>query len=229
MSFDQSTIQDVVTGRREADIALSWTSTAAAGTWFQVYLNRVLTWHGTDRACVLPYPAGYCRIDVGTVLPSEASLDLSASLPAPPGGGNRVQVAWQGGAFESPNLAGFYVYMSAVAGGPIVYTAPVATIPAYTGSVTTDGWGMGTFGSGGFGSAAGNYSWTSGIVRAGVWSVAVVPFDTAGNSGTGTTGSVTVSGPPLPPARNAAGQRLTYTYNATTHVPTLNWLASPGA
>ena len=60
-------------------------------------------------------------------------------------------------------------------------------MPAYTAGVITDGFGYGGFGDGGFGEAAGSYSWTSGALTSGVWNFAVVPFDTAGNEGTGAT------------------------------------------
>ena len=247
MSFDQSTITDVSPVCRDADLAVSWTSTAPAGTWFQLYLGGVWTWCGTERTAVVPMPPANVRIDVGAVLPDEAELDLSADLTASPGGGSRINLGWLGGSFESPNLAGWHVYTGTAPGGAGSYTAPAGSVTAYPGGIVTDGWGLGGWNSGGWGSTAGAFSWTSAPVLSGVWNVAVVPFDSAGNEGTGTTGTVTIAGPPQPPARNAAGRRVTAAVDygsgdwgagawgsggwgaASAPFVVLNWLASPGA
>ena len=233
--------------RRDADLAVSWVSTAAAGTWFQVYLGGVWTWCGTERTAVVPMPPGNVRIDVGAVLPDEAELDLSAELAASPGGGSRIELTWLGGSFESPNIAGWNLYLGDAPGGAVDYTAAVGTVAAYPGGIITDGWNLGGWNLGGWGEAAGLYSWTSVPVLSGVWNVAVVPFDAAGNEGTAATASVTVTGPPQPPARDPLGNRVEAAVAYTTGgwnaagwgsggwnagsgpYVVLSWLASPGS
>jgi hypothetical protein len=226
MPFDQSSILDVTDGLRGADLAVSWVSTAPAGTTFQVYLDRRLVWHGTARSCVVPYPGGAVRVDVGAVLPSEATTDFSGSLPSAPN--DRVTLTWEGGTYLDEDISGFRVYMSPQAGAAVDLTTPVAVIAAYTAGQITDGYGEGGYGDGGYGRSASNYSWTSGHLASGAWGFDVQAFDQAGNVSTVATASATVIAPPGPPARDAAGRRLTYTYDPVTHTVTLHWLASPG-
>lgn len=226
--FDQSRVSDVRASPRNADLAVSWASTAPAGTVYQVYVDRRLAWHGAGRSAVVPHPAGPVRIEVGTVLPGEASLDLSAQLPAVPGGGSRVALRWLGGSFLDPGLVGFRVYSGSTPGGAVDYSHPVGSVTAYPQGVVNDGFGLGPFGQGGFGRSAGTYSWASDPLTAGAWHFAVKPFNAAGNEGTAVTWTVTVVGPPRPVARNAAGVRLTYQVNSPG-VVSLHWLASPGA
>jgi hypothetical protein len=228
MAFSQTTITDARAARDGADIVLSWTSTAPAGTLFQVYVSSVLAWHGTARSCVLPAPpAGQsARIDVGAVAADEGLTDFSADLPAPAGGGDRVRLDWIGGLYLGADLAGYRVYSGTAPGGAVSYTTPVATITAYTQGIVSEGYGDGGYGDGGYGDGSSNYSWTSGPLAGGTWNFAVRPFDVVGNEGTTSTFSAVIDAPPPPPAANATGKRLTYSYNSSTHVATLAWLAS---
>ena len=229
MAFSQATMTGEPSLRASGlDLLVSWVSTSPPGTLFQLYLNAKLAWHGTDRSVLLPYPSGRTRIDVGTVAAGEGAVDFSASLPTtyPP---DRVNLTWTGGAFEGADLAGFRIYGPLAAGGAVSYVSPLADIPATVAGVDLSGFGLGGFGLGGFGTAAQSYSWTSDPLLAGSWTFAVVPYDGAGNqNGSPAHVSVTVVAPPRPPAADSSGRRLTYSYNPSTRVPTLNWLASPG-
>lgn len=228
MAFDQSVITAVSTTRDDASLVLAWETTAPAGTVFHVYLGGRLAWHGTGTSCHLPWPDGRTQVDVGAVADDEELTDLSASLPAVPGTGSRVRLTWRGGTYLGPDLESFRVYGETTPGGGIVYSTPLATVPAKTAGLDAGGFGMGGFGSGGFGSAAGTYGWTGDPLTSGTWSFAVKPVDSAGNEGPAATDSVTVTVPPLPPARDADGKRLTYEYDSGSGIVTLNWLASPG-
>lgn len=228
MAFDDTVISGISARPFDADLFLSWASSAPAGTTFQVYVDNLFTWHGTDLACVLPLPTARVRIDVGAVADGEATTDFSASLPAPAGTGSRARLTWTGGSYLDPDgdLLGFNVYGEATPGGGIAYGTALGFVAAYPGGVATDGFGLGGFGSGGFGSGAGAYSWTSDPLTSGTWNFGVKALGAAGNEGTAVTTSVAISVPPAPPAANANGKRLTYTYLSGT--VTLNWLASPG-
>jgi hypothetical protein len=172
------------------------------------------------------------------VLPGEEQTDFSSSLPSAPH--RRAKLSWLGGTFEGADIAGFRVYDSAAATGygdggfgfgpygGITLGALETDITAYPSGIYTDGFGLGGFGLGGFGAAASTYDWTSQPLTSGTYYYAVVPYDAAGNLGTAAVTSVTIAVPPLPPALDAENLRLTYTYDATPHEVTLNWLASPG-
>ena len=231
MSFNPADAVDISPTRIDAELRLTWFSVAAPGTWFQVYLNRVLVWSGTGTTAIVPYPStlsgAFEEIDVGSVLPSEIHTDFSSSLPTPPGGGPRILLAWEGGTFESATIVGFHVYLGDSPGDAIDYTKIVGTVPAYLAGQITDGFGMGGFGLGGFGRSGGAYSWTSQPLTRGTWNVGVKAYDAAGNEGAAVTTSCTVNGPPLPPARNPDGQRLHYIFQSGPHAH-LYWLASPG-
>jgi len=228
MPFDQSTILDVADTLRGADLAISWDSTAPAGTYFQVYIDRMPTWNGTARFCVVPYPGRAVRIDVGAVLASEATADLSSELPSAPE--DRVTLNWPGGTFLDSAIKGFFVYQSDTAGTPVDYAKSVFYTAAYTAGIITDGWGMGGWGDGGWGRAASYYTWTSDHLTGGVWSFGVKTVDLFGNLAHTLEGTATVIAAPPPPARNTAGNRLTYTYSgASTHQVTLNWLVPNGS
>lgn len=217
----------VTVAPRGREVRIAWTSSAPAGTIFQVYLDRALWWHGTDRYLDVPWPRSRVRIDVGHVGAGEGGSDFSGSLPSDPEPSDRVQLTWQGGAWQG-DVAGYAIYQSATAGGSVSYTTRVGYVPATTAGVDLSGFGQGGFGDGGWGQAAVSYAWTSARLGSGVWSFAVVPVDPAGNAqGSPTTTTATVVAAPNPPAPNAAGVRLTYTYNAGTRVPTLIWQASP--
>jgi hypothetical protein len=209
------------------------------GIWFQVYIDRQLTWWGQTTSARIAMPTvGPVRIDIGTVLPGEEQTDFSADLPAV--SARRAELSWLGGTFEGADIAGFRVFGSDAAGGfgigpfghgpfgEIDLGVVLADITAYPGGITTDGFGFGGFGAGGFGAAASTYTWTSEPLTRGGWSYAVVPYDSAGNLGTAAVTGVTIVCPPLPPALYSDNTRLRYTYDAGTHEATLNWLASPG-
>jgi hypothetical protein len=204
----------------------SWETTNPAGTWWQIYLNQQLSWAGQVTSTLLPAPPILTRIDIGWVLPGEEWTSYASSLPTAPE--SQALVSWVGGSFESANIAGFWVYAAKAPGGAIDYAAPVATITAYPAGMITDGYGLGNYGDGGFGMVGGVYSWTSGTLTSGVWDFAVVPFDTAGNAGTGSTTSVTIGMPPaeVPPFPDLT--RLHYTYAAPPYEVTLDWLPTTG-
>jgi hypothetical protein len=231
MAFDQAPIVAVDASQSRGQLHLSWTSTAPGGSWYQVYVGRKLSWSGISTTATVPAPPHRANVDVGVVGATERAVDFSASLPAPPS--DRVTLAWQGGTFQDDGIAGFRIYADGYGSGGFGEGGfgsddpPLATVPAYTPGVYTDGFGSGGFGDGGFGAAAGSYSWTSGSLTNGDWTFAVVPFDTAGNEGEPAYQSATIAAPPGPPAFNAAGKRLSVSYNPTTHVATLAWLASP--
>ena len=228
MAFSQASIVgDPVVRQVGAELSVSWTSTAAAGTLFQLYLNQRLTWWGTARSVRLPLPREAAWIDVGTVGPTEGAVDFSASLTAPPL--DRVRLDWAGGTWESPTLAGFHVYQSPTPGAAISYAAPVGDVPYSAGDHPYGGYGFGGYGQGGYGTVNFAYSWTSARLSAGVWQFAVAPYDAAGNeAGTPATATVTLALPPRPPLAFADGLRLHYTLDGTGH-PVLTWNASPGA
>jgi hypothetical protein len=228
MPFDQSTITAVRAARHDASLFVSWESTAPEGTAFQVYVARRLVAHGPGRSALLPWPPTAVAIDVGAVDPGEELADLSGTLPAPAGTGDRIRLTWLGGSYLDPTIRGYRIYGEATAGGGINYTAPVGTVAAYGAGLATDGFGLGGFGSGGFGSGAASYSWTSGPLGSGTWHFAILPYDDAGNEGTAVVVSATVSAPPAPPAADANGKRLTYVYNSVSRIVTLSWLPSPG-
>ncbi len=226
MPFDESTISDIVPSRVGDRLAISWDSTAPAGSAYQVYLDRNLAWSGMATACRVPMPRSRVAITVGAVLFSEVDTDFSASIA--PAHATRAVLAWQGGGYLSTNASHFDVYGSAVAGGPVSYAKSLASIPVYDAGIATDGFGTGGFGAGGFGSSSSGYTWTSDPLLPGVWSYAVITVDDSGHTSIAATATVTIAGPPSPPAANDAGQRLTYVYDPSTQLVTLNWLPSPG-
>ena len=232
MPFDQSSITEVMPPVWDASaLHIEWTSTAPLGTVFQVYINRVLTWHGTSRWVAITMPKSQVRIDIGAVLPAEATTDFSALLPQAPS--PYARLSWLGGSYLDPSgnddVTGFRIYGATSAGGSIDMSTPLAEISAYPGGIITDGFGLGGFGQGGFGRAASSYSWTSEYLDSGVWSFAVVSVDAAGNTGAPAVTSVSIAAPPRPPAAFADGSRLRYTYQQATGTVTLYWQASPSA
>jgi len=227
MAFSQSAITEVRAYRDGPELVVEWTSTAPEGTWFQVYDGTKLRKTTTARRVHIPVPKARASLHVGTVDAAEASLDLSDSLPSTPP--DRVRLDWLGGTFLDPDISGFRVYGSSSPGGAVDYDSALADIPAYTMGVVTDGYGIGGYGQGTYGHAAASYSWTSEPLANGVWTFAVVAYNTAGNEAASPVEvTETVEAAPKAPAVNAAGKRLTHTYNSTTHVATLSWLASPG-
>lgn len=206
--------------------------------WFQIYIDEQLVWWGQTTNTRLLNPPTIVSVVVGTVLPGEEQTDFSADLAPVPE--RRAKLTWLGGTFESIEIAGFRVFGSDDGSGfggdrygsepfgGIDFSIVLADITAYPSGITMDGFGFGPFGAGGFGAAASTYTWTSEPLLSGNWFYAVVPYDSAGNLGTPATTSVVIDVPPLPPGLDDENLRLTYTYNATNHEITLNWLASPG-
>jgi hypothetical protein len=225
MAFSQTSIISVNPPRLYGvELLLSWTSSAAAGTVYQVYVNDVLEWDGTALSCTIAAPAVVSRIDIGTIAGTDSpTTNFAADLPSLPD--RTVLLTWQGGTFESPTIAGFNVYGSP-ANGSVDYTTALATVSAYTAGITTDGFGYGGYGDGGFGEAAGSYSWQSGALTSGTWTFGIVPFDTAGNTGPAQTASATIAVPPSQPPPFPNGVCLEYSYNPSTQVVTLYWNAS---
>ncbi len=208
------------------ELFLSWTSNGPPGLMFQVYENDVLVWHGRSTYCTLPLPQSVVRFDIGTVGFTQQGVSFASRLPPAPR--LQAELTWLGGTFEATDITGFHVYGENSPGAGIDYGSILAIVPAYTAAVITDGFGYGGFGQGGFGEAAGSYSWTSGALTSGVWNFAVVPFDTAGNEGTGATVAVLIQAPPEEPAPFSNRSQLQYTWNASDYEITLNWNASPG-
>ncbi len=208
------------------ELYLSWDSDAPPGLVFQVYENDQLVWTGSSTYCTLPLPQHLVRFDIGTVGFTQRNTSFASLLPPAPL--LQAELTWLGGTFEGSDIAGFHIYGEETAGSGIDYTDILATIPAYTAGVITDGFGYGGFGQGGFGAAPGSYSWTSDALSSGTWHFAVVPFDTSGNEGAGATTSVVIVAPPGEPAPFADRTRLHYSWNATTDEVTLSWNASPG-
>lgn len=227
MAFSQASITSVEYSRDGSELLVAWTSSDPEGTMFQLYLDNVLTWFGTSRSTHLPWPRGRnLRISIATVAPGEAEVDFSGSLPAldPV----TKELTWEGGTYLAPDLAGFRIYRADAAGGPVNFGRIFRTIPAYPGGVVTDGYGMGGYGHGGYGRAATVYRWTTPSLANGSWSFAVAPFDESGNEPVSpATIAVVIAAPPRPPAADSRGRRLKYTYDGSTQVATLSWLASP--
>ncbi len=206
-------------------VFLSWTSTGPPGLMFQVYENDVLVWHGRSTYCTLPLPQSVVRFDVGTVGFMQQGVSFASLLPPAPR--LQAELTWLGGTFEATDIAGFHIYGENSPGGGIDYTAILATVPAYTAGIVSDGFGYGGFGQGGFGESAGSYSWVSDALTSGTWNFAVVPFDTSGNEGTGATAAVTINAPPPECSPFSDRARLHYAYNNSLQEITLLWNPSP--
>jgi hypothetical protein len=230
MPFDQSSITDIKPPVWDGSaLHLEWSSTAKEGTYFQVYVARVLSWYGTSRWVAIPMPTSQVRIDIGAVGPGEQAADFGDILPSAPA--DRAWLSWLGGSYLDPtgndDVSGFRVFGEPGPGAGIDFTTALAEIPAYPGGILTDGFGLGGFGQGGFGRAASSYQWRSRSLRSGTWSFAVVSFDAAGNCGTPAISSTTIVAPPRPPAAFPDGTRLKASYDPATRIVTLTWLDSP--
>jgi hypothetical protein len=227
--FIQSTITQVFPPiYRGGQLFLSWASSAPGGSWFQVYVNGALAWHGRATSCWVPSPAGPVHVDIGTVAGGNEQVDYASSLPATPA--RRAELTWTGGTFEDVDIAGFHVYGELTPGAGIQYGTALADITAYPQAITTDGFGLGGFGTGGFGQTGGTYQWISEPLEAGTWSFAVKPYDAAGNLGAAVTVAVTISAPPREPGLYPDGvTRLKYTYDEPSREVTIRWNASPSA
>jgi hypothetical protein len=228
MSFSQADITGVNPPvQHGTELLISWSSTAAVGTVFQVYLNQQLVWSGVGLKCSIPLPSTLSRIDIGTVEPGEDQVPFGSTLPAAPA--RAVTLQWLGGTYEAADLAGFHIYGEPSPGSGIDFTTILATIPAYSAGIITDGFGYGGYGQGGYGAAAGSYSWTSAPLSSGTWHWAVKPFDTAANEGSASVTAVAISVPPLSPALFSDATRLHYLYSPVENTALLTWNASPSA
>jgi hypothetical protein len=227
MSFDQTDISDLQVVIRGVELLISWTSSAPAGSWYQVYLAAVHVATTQATAIIVPTPQRPVAVQVGVVGSADRNTDFSSSLPTVSGAEGSALLEWLGGHWEADDLAGFNIYASPSAGAAISYTTPVAYVPAFPAGIL-DGAGMGPAGQGGAGHAAVAYAWESGRLGTGSWSFAVAAVDAAGNvdpSPPTTTQAILAA--PRPPAPNATGDRLTIAVNPSTRVPTLTWLPSP--
>ena len=226
MPFDPTVISNPRLARDGDTLAVSWDSSAPAGSWYQVYLDRALAWHGTTTTARLPWPHGQTQFDIGAVLPSEADADFSALLAT--GYLERAELTWVGGTYLSPSIESFSIYGSAVSGGVVDQSKPIGKVAAYLDGIVTDGWGVGGYNFGGWGRSASTYSWTTPVLKPGTWSFLVFALDAAGNrSAPPSIASVSIVGPPAPPARDpATGSRLRYVFGG--HSAMLIWRPSPG-
>jgi hypothetical protein len=228
MPFDSSVILEVKPPKRVgSQLLLEWTSSAAAGSWYQVYIRSSLAWVGQAlNAEIDSPPDGPTRIDIGAVPAAERNTDYSGSLPTVPS--NRARLTWLGGPYMDSLIKGFKVYGESSPGNGINYTTELADIPAIEQGIPQDGFGLGAFGDPTFGSIAGQYTWESAALTKGTWAFAVKAYDQAGNLGTVATTTVAIVVAPREVAQDSTGRRLTYTYDFASKKITLNWLASPG-
>jgi hypothetical protein len=90
----------------------------------------------------------------------------------------------------------------------------------------TDGYDVGPYDSGGYDAQGGTFTWKSAALWNGYWNFGVKALDGAGNEGTAAEVTVHLICPPRPPALDASGNRLEYTY--VFNIVTLSWLPSPG-
>jgi hypothetical protein len=237
MAFSQSEITGVNVQADGPQIFITWTSSAPAGSFFQVYVDGRLAWYGTAPRCYAPIPASAngrnVWVDVGTVDPSEVQADFSSSLTSASQGGPQVQFSWTGGTYldatGNDDVQGFRIYRGDSPGAAVDWSAPVGHVPAYPGGWICDGFGLGGFGLGGFGRAASSYTWSMPGLASGAWQFAIVPYDREGNNrGTGQAVGVNVIAAPRAPAAPATGPRLTYAYSGPgSRQITLSWLPSP--
>jgi hypothetical protein len=237
MAFSQSGIIDVRVVADGSDLFVSWTANVAAGSIYQVYVDRRLAWYGSSQRCHVPFPAGGLGrniwVEVGVVDASEPTADHSSSLIAPGGRSERVLLSWSGGTYLDPtgqdDIQAFSIYQSPAAGAPVDLSTAVDVVAAYPGGWINDGFGKGGFGNAGFGRASTLYNWQSGPLVSGVWQFAVLACDKAGNvQGPRQSTTVTINAAPRSPAMNANGTRLTSNYAGHSNPQlTLNWLPSP--
>lgn len=245
MGFDPSVITEVFPpGREGSRLTLEWTSSAAAGTWYQIYLQGSLAWYGTETHATIDTPRGLIDGAIGAVADGEQTTDFSNAglegLPFDVGGMDigglgitpittRAYLAWYGfgashyGIFEG--AAGFD--QGGFDQGSFNGTH-LGEVTATEQGLSTDGFDLGAFDTGGLDLQGGDFSWESDPLARGTWHFAVVPYDEANNPGTPSITAVTITAPPRPPASSTAGKRLSYTYNSGAHTITLVWLASPG-
>jgi hypothetical protein len=144
-------------------VLIQWSSSAPAGTTYQVYVARQARVARHGEAGDRP-PARREGPDRHRHRRRRRGDDrLQSSLAAATN--DRAELTWLGGTYldatGNDDVAGFRVYSSAVAGGAVDYTNRLASIPAYDGGIIADGYGAGGYGQGGYGKAASSYAWTS--------------------------------------------------------------------
>lgn len=245
MSFDTSVISEVTHAREGGRLTLEWTSTAAPGVFYQLYLQGALAWWGTEQHVTVSAPRGLIDVQIGSVADGEQTTDFSKPGFGTGGFGaggfdglatapitTRALLEWIGfGAAEYRIYEGIRGFGHGGFGfGGMGGSAGtlVGTVTGLEQGISTDGFGHSGFGQGGFGVQGGDFSWTSNPLTQGDWNFSVVPYDASGNAGTPSLATVTITAPPRPPVPNTSGKRITYSYNNVAHTVTLNWLASPG-
>ena len=67
MAFSQTRVTQPVLSLVGRQMKASWTSTAPAGTIYQIYINRGLAWSGTALVAYFPWPRTTVDVQVGTV------------------------------------------------------------------------------------------------------------------------------------------------------------------
>ena len=219
MAFSQATITEVFPPKiHGSQVYLSWSSSSPKGTWFQVYINQQLSWSGQRLSVWLPIPYSTVRIDLGAVEPGEEQINFFGTLPRAPM--RRALLSWQSGTYTAIDLAGYSIYGEQSPGGGIDVISPFANITAYPAKIQTDGFGLGDFGTGGWGQSAGKLNWTSAPLSGGTWRFAIVPYDKAGNEGTPQFASIQIASPPREPSFfPETTSRLLYTLSAYGQTP----------
>ncbi len=218
--FDPTVVSGLTITAKGDELLIRWSTVAALGTTFQVYVGNQLAWVGTATRAIVgaPSAAGPCRIVVGSVPVAFARQNLIATAPDPfPA--DRATLRWEGGTYLAVDLCLFRIYGATIAGGSP--SGVVGTVPAYPGGIVTDGFGFGSFGAGRFGFAASSYSWTSGYLSPGTWNFEVRPVTTAGIEGPGVVIAVPIVGPPRGPRSIAAN------VDPTTGRVLVSWSPSP--
>lgn len=239
--FDVSVISDIRYSLLGASMTLTWASSDPGP--FQIYVNGLKQWDGTDQKASIPIPPRNARVDIGAVSPGEQKADFSTDLPPVPK--SRALLEWTGGTFQGSDIHGFRIFGEIEAGGGINYTggygiggygasgygtaAPVlADLEAYAEGLVTDGYGIAPYGVGGYGLAPASYSWESPHYKTGTWSFAVVPYDTAGNLGEAAIVSVDLISAPEVVPEFSDRLRLHTSYAFADKALTITWQASTG-
>jgi hypothetical protein len=207
--FDESTVVSINPAKYQGNQAwVSWVASMSGLLW-QAYADGSKVYEGHAQGFWIAAPTDtVSRVQIGSILESEAGQDFSASLPSAPK--RRATITWTGGTALASDIQGFHVYMSPTAGAAVDYSRAISTIAAFPGGSPV---------------ASGSFSYTSGVLTSGAWTFGVRPYDAAGNEGTAQETTVTISVPPGPPSGS-----LTYVFHpaGTTPTVTLQWGASPG-
>lgn len=197
MGLNPDNIKSISVVNQFNEYAISWTTFLPRDTFYQVYINHRLSWSGNKTSCVLPIPSmsivGNVWIEVEEVDVSERFSSHDELLDGGVGFGSRAVLNWLGGSYldtaQNDNVLGFLVTSSKIGDSDTQHSS-VSELVCYPGSWISDGYGLGSYGTGGFGRVSTFYSWTSNFLSSGVWSFAVSPI--ALNGETGSTATVTV-------------------------------------